>query len=118
MINEQELYHYGVMGMKWGRRRYQNRDGSLTNAGKRHYEKDMNKLKAEKKKLRNEERTKKKIQKLKALESEVDTMKKKSKQPEKKRPLRKHRSRKELGYLIAQMQKSCIKIRICLLQLN
>lgn len=83
MINEQELYHYGVMGMKWGRRRYQNRDGSLTNAGKRHYEKDMNKLKAEKKKLRNEERTKKKIQKLKALESEVDTMKKKSKQPEK-----------------------------------
>lgn len=83
MINEQELYHYGVMGMKWGRRRYQNRDGSLTNAGKRHYEKNMNKLKAEKKKLRNEERTKKKIQKLKALESEVDTMKKKSKQPEK-----------------------------------
>ena len=83
MINEQELYHYGVMGMKWGRRRYQNRDGSLTNAGKRHYEKDMNKLKAEKKKLRNEERTKKKIQKLKALESEVDAMKKKSKQPEK-----------------------------------
>lgn len=32
-----ELYHYGILGMKWGIRRYQNKDGSLTNAGRRHY---------------------------------------------------------------------------------
>ena len=32
-----ELYHHGVVGMKWGVRRYQNKDGSLTNAGKRRY---------------------------------------------------------------------------------
>lgn len=30
-----ELYHYGVKGQKWGVRRYQNEDGSLTPAGKK-----------------------------------------------------------------------------------
>lgn len=30
-----ELTHHGITGMKWGVRRYQNKDGSLTSAGKR-----------------------------------------------------------------------------------
>lgn len=37
LISEEELYHYGVKGQKWGVRRYQNEDGSLTNAGKKRY---------------------------------------------------------------------------------
>lgn len=31
------LYHHGVKGMKWGVRRYQNKDGSLTPKGKKRY---------------------------------------------------------------------------------
>ena len=31
-----ELYHHGVKGQKWGVRRYQKKDGSLTPLGKKH----------------------------------------------------------------------------------
>lgn len=36
-IYHSELKHHGILGMKWGVRRYQNEDGSLTEAGKRRY---------------------------------------------------------------------------------
>ena len=35
-----ELYHHGILGQRWGVRRFQNPDGSLTPAGKKRYLKD------------------------------------------------------------------------------
>ena len=35
-----ELYHHGVKGQKWGVRRYQNKDGSLTKEGKKRLAKE------------------------------------------------------------------------------
>lgn len=32
-----EFYHHGIKGMRWGVRRYQNKDGTLTDAGKKRY---------------------------------------------------------------------------------
>ena len=36
-MTKDELYHHGVKGQKWGERRWQNEDGSLTSAGREHY---------------------------------------------------------------------------------
>lgn len=41
MYYNNQIWHWGVKGMKWGVRRYQNADGSLTDAGKRRYSNDV-----------------------------------------------------------------------------
>ena len=42
-----DIYHYGVKGMKWGVRRFQNKNGSLTNAGRKRYDDDNGNGKSE-----------------------------------------------------------------------
>lgn len=52
MWDESTLAHYGIRGMKWGVRRYQNSDGTLTPAGKKRYDKDIRDNAAKKKENR------------------------------------------------------------------
>lgn len=69
-MNSNELMHHGIHGMRWGVRRYQNKDGSLTVAGR----KRINQLDSEYKRL-----TGKKL----SESSESNTVKKTSAKPKK-----------------------------------
>lgn len=48
------LYHHGILGQKWGVRRFQNRDGTLTSEGRKRYNVDIDSAK-EKVKVANEQ---------------------------------------------------------------
>jgi hypothetical protein len=74
-LSDDELKHWGIIGMKWGVRRYQNKDGTLTAKGKKRYKDEMDEIKAEKKKLAAQERDKKKLAKLQAEKDDLERRK-------------------------------------------
>lgn len=73
-----ELYHWGIKGMKWGQRRYQNKDGSLTPAGEKRYNKELERVKKEKAKLDEKARIEKNKAKTQAKWDKLEEMKRKN----------------------------------------
>lgn len=61
-----ELTHWGIKGMRWGVRRYQNKDGSLTPRGKKRYEAELKKVREQEKVLKTRQATRAKLERLEA----------------------------------------------------
>lgn len=73
---EVELYHHGIKGQRWGVRRFQNKDGSLTRLGLKRMDKTQRKaIKAEKKQARQEARAIKNEQRKAKQEAQKDQVK-------------------------------------------
>lgn len=73
---ENELAHWGIKGMRWGVRRYQNKDGTLTPAGKKRYESELAKLKKEERVLKNRQKSQAKFDELDRKRKQLDDLKK------------------------------------------
>lgn len=98
------LQHWGIKGMRWGLRRYQNADGSLTPAGKKRYNKEMEKLKSEAKVLRNKQRTQKKMDALEEQRKKVQALRDKNtddatkkEKPYSEKPKKEHKNYKMMS---------------------
>ena len=70
-MENSELKHWGIKGMKWGIRRYQNKDGSLTRAGKKRQADNLEKARQAKKAKQDEirEREEKRSKLLKSTDA-------------------------------------------------
>lgn len=74
--DEDELTHWGVRGMRWGVRRFQNKDGTLTKAGQKRYNDELAKVRTEEKTLKNRKSVQNKLDKLAARKKAVEDGKK------------------------------------------
>ena len=71
-----ELAHWGIKGQKWGLRRFQNPDGSLTPEGQKRYNDKVAKLEAKRTKLANKQAAKARKANIKSLKDDIADRKK------------------------------------------
>lgn len=83
MEYEVVLMHHGIKGMRWGVRRYQNKDGTLTTAGKKRYSKELAYVKEQEQILKNRRATQSKLDKLSARKKAVEEANKALDEPNK-----------------------------------
>lgn len=79
-MENNSLSHHGIKGQRWGQRRFQNKDGTLTPAGKKRYEAEVAKAKEGIRIQKNKARTQAKLDKLEELKRQARG--EKDKQPE------------------------------------
>ena len=102
-----ELAHHGIRGMKWGVRRYQNKDGTLTPAGEKRLKIEREALKKEEQIVKNHKKTKAKFDKLEAKRKALEDEKKKLKDDGKEKPRKKtmkEMSNEELKAAVSRAQ--------------
>jgi hypothetical protein len=80
--DENELCHWGIKGQRWGIRRYQNKDGSLTAAGKKKLAKEQAKVRQEEATLKNRQSVQNRFNRLEARKQKVAEGKKALDDPE------------------------------------
>lgn len=71
IYNNDELVHWGVRGMRWGVRRYQNKDGSLTAAGKKKLRTEQAKVREQEKTIKNRQSVQNRLDRLEARKKAV-----------------------------------------------
>ncbi|HAU85218.1 MAG TPA: hypothetical protein DCW90_06865 [Lachnospiraceae bacterium] len=100
IIEDDYLAHHGVLGQKWGVRRFQNADGSLTPKGKKHLaslESKSNKL-YEKSKKQSSAQTKAKISDYERKAAEANSKRAYYKNEEERRRAKRDRALTDIGY--------------------
>ena len=107
--DENELTHWGVRGMRWGVRRFQKKDGSLTKAGQKRYNDELAAVRKEEKTLKNRKSVQNKLDKLAARKQALKDNKKQFEEEQKNSKRGKKNPEKEAAKVAKQEAKKSVK---------